>query len=215
MRAMINGSSCSRRPKRGRALFSLIGGTLLLFAACATNQEDAETTTSSIPLVETTTTSTLAPAGAAEFPDLGLETVVPAEWVLRQEALAQGSAAMLYDAGDTAALVILGWVEDLEEPIVATDPAEIAIAVSRQLAGFFFEDGTETVTVEVAAVDGAQAGAAQVRLDHEDGSHTVTRTTIVVGGDGARYATLLYQSEFPEERIAQGIEVLERLALLN
>ncbi len=213
---MINGSSCSRRPKRGRALFSLIGGTLLLFAACATNQQDAETTTSSsIPLVETTTTSTLAPAGAAEFPDLGLETVVPSEWVLRQEALAQGSAAMLYDAGDTAALVILGRVEDLEEPIVETDPSEIAIAVSRRLAGFFFEDGTETVTVEVATVDGAEAGAAQVKLDHEDGSHTVTRTTIVVGGDGARYATLLYQSEFPEERIAQGIEVLERLALLN
>jgi hypothetical protein len=215
IRATISGSSCSRRPNRGRALLSLVGGTLLLFAACATNQPEAETTTSSIPLVETTTTSTLAPAGAAEFPDLGLQTVVPSEWVLSQEDLAQGSAAMLYDAGDTAALVILGRVDELEEPVTETDPTEIALAVSRRLAGFFFDEGTETVTTEAASVEGAEAGAAQIRLDHDDGSHTVTRTTVVVEGAGARYATLLYQSEFPDDRIAQGLEVLERLALLE
>lgn len=210
---MITGSSCRRRPRRGRAIASLILGTILLFAACATNEE-APTTTTSIPLVETTAPSTLAPAGPAEFPDLGLRTVVPSEWVLREEALARGSAAMLYDAGDTAALVILGRVGELETPITEPDPGEIALAVSRQLAEFFFDPGTETVSVETATVEGADAGAAQVRLDQEDGSYTVTRTTIVVDGDGARYATLLYQSGFPDERIAQGLDVLEQLTLL-
>jgi hypothetical protein len=215
MRAMMTGSSCSRRPKRGRALVSLVGGILLLFAACATNQQEADTTTSSIPPVETTTSSTLAPAGPAEFPDLGLRTVVPSEWVLSQEALARGSAAMVYDAGDTGALVILGWVDELEEPITDTDPAEIALAVSRQLAGFFFDEGSETVTIETATVSGAEAGAAQIELDHSDGPSTVTRTTVVVEGDGARYVSLLYQSGFPDERIAQGLEVIEQLALLE
>jgi len=187
---------------------------LLVLGACASNADEPETTTSSIPLETTTSSSTLAPAGAAEFPDLNLQTVVPSEWVLRQDALAHGSAAMLYDAGDKEALVILGRVDELEVAIEETDPAEIALAVSRQLAEFFFEPGTETVTIGAASVEGARAGAAEIRLDHQDNTATVTRTVIVLDGDGARYATMLYEAGFPDERVAQGIEVLERLALL-
>lgn len=207
-------SSCRSRPRRVRAVGMTLAGTLLLLAACATN--DAETTTtSSIPLVETTAPTTLPPSGPAEFADLGLKTVVPSGWFLRQDALAHGSAAMIYDAGDTAALVVLGRVDELDEPIAETDPMDIALAVSRQLAAFFFEPGTETVSVVTVSVPDAEAGAAQIRLDQTDGIHTVTRTMVVIDSDGARYATLLYQGGFPPERVSQGLEVLEELALLS
>jgi hypothetical protein len=215
MRVMVPAFRCSNKRRRRQAQTGLVLGALLLFAACATDQKGTDSTTSSIPLVESTAASTLAPAGPAEFPDLGLRTVVPSEWVLSQESLAHGSAAMLYDAGDTAALVILGRVDELDEPVAETDPAEIALAVSRQLAGFFFDAGTESVTIEAASVDGAEAGAAQIRLDYDDGSHTVTQTTVVIDDDGARYATLLYQGDFPRDRIAQGLDVLARLAILG
>jgi hypothetical protein len=190
-----------------------LAGTLLLFGACATSATDP-TTTSSIPLVETTASTTLPPSGPAEFADLGLKTVVPSGWFLRQDALAHGSAAMIYDAGDTAALVVLGRVDELDEPITETDPTDMALAVSRQLAGFFFDPGTETVSAVTVSIPDAEAGAAQIRLDQDDGIHTVTRTTVVIDAAGARYATLLYQGGFPPERVSQGLEVLDKLGIL-
>ena len=186
-----------------------------MIAFAATGEEEPEPLTAPTTTAATTTSSTFPPSGFLSFDELGVATVLPADWVIEQELNRHGDAALLYDAGDTAALVIIGRADELDEPITTAEPSEIALAVSRQLASFFFDEGVETVTIEAASVEGAEAATAQIRLDHEDGTHTVTRTTVIVRDGEAVYASLAYQGEFPPERIAQGLEVLERLVPLD
>lgn len=186
----------------------------LLLAACGSGQSAATTavtSATSAPLL--TTSSTLAPGGYVEFPDIGIATVLPSEWVLEQEMNRRGVGAMLYDAGETAALVVFGRTSEFET-VASADLADLALGIASEFASSWFDEGVETVSAETASVIGADAATAQVRLDHEGGSHTVTRATVVQVEDESFYVVFGYQGALPAERVEQGLEVLDRLALL-
>lgn len=191
--------------------------TIALMVMAAACSDSAVTSTTQVSSAESSTTTTgLGPGAPTDFEDLGLATVLPAGWVLETESLAHGSAAMLFDAGDTAALVILGRGSELDEPIVDVDPTTAALAVSNQLAEFFFGDGAATVmAADVTVVSGAEAAISEFALDHADGTRSVTRTIAISVDDGIRFATLLYQEGFPADRVAQGLAVLSDLSLLD
>ena len=207
-----------------RSLAGLLVAAAVTLAACGSSTGDTTTVDpppSSAPPSTAAPQTTLGPGSAAVFDDLGLSTIVPDGWFLQLRdgggawTLATGSAAMLYDAGDTGALVILGKTAELDEPVDGATPAEVAAGTARVLSAFFFpEPGTATESAEAAVVSGEDAAVAEIRIDHTDGTSTVTRV-LALDHDGEWvYAALLYQGGFPPERIAQGLAVLEQLALL-
>ena len=193
----------------------LVLSAVLLVTACGSDEPAPTTTTAAPSTLPAETTSTTEASKYVEFGNLGLATVLPADWVLEQEMNIHGDGAMLYDAGDEEALIVIGRVSELEESITASEPNDVAVEVSRVFMKSFKWDGEETVSTEPAAVVGADAVIAQIRLDLEDGTLNITRTAVIPRADDMLYAILAYEGAFPEERISQGLEVLDRLALLD